>query len=205
MDIMHPCICYHIYNHANGDDNLFRERENYRFFLQQYEKHITPVADTLAYCLMPNHFHLLVRIKDAEALLQTFPKFETLEKLAASNIISKQFANLFSSYTQAFNKKYDRKGSLFQKNFKRKEIDTDAYFGQAVAYIHFNPIKHGFTADINDWEWTSYHQYTQQQISFIHRQPVLDWFGSNESFLDFHRNYKGALDDGAVATASAYD
>ena len=115
MDIMHPCICYHIYNHANGEDNLFRERENYRFFLQQYEKHITPVADTLAYCLMPNHFHLLVRIKDAEALLQTFPKFETLEKLAASNIISKQFANLFSSYTQAFNKKYDRKGSLFQK------------------------------------------------------------------------------------------
>src|SRR5690606_5735657 len=107
-------LYYHIYNHANGNENLFRERENYRFFLQQYQKHITPVADTLAYCLMPNHFHLLVRIKEAETLLSTFPKllkttsnlpgFQNLEGLL-SPFISKQFSNLFNSYTKAFNKK----------------------------------------------------------------------------------------------------
>ncbi|MCK5209465.1 MAG: hypothetical protein KAQ79_15630, partial [Cyclobacteriaceae bacterium] len=53
---------YHIYNHANGDDNIFREQDNYRFFLEKYVKYINPVADTFAYCLMRNHFHLMVRI-----------------------------------------------------------------------------------------------------------------------------------------------
>ncbi len=110
-----PNQYYHIYNHANGDDNLFREEENYRFFLQQYHQHIDAIADTVAWCLMPNHFHLLVKIKNEESLLQTFSKFETLEKL-----LSKKFSNLFSSYTQAFNKLYQRRGSLFIKNFKRK-------------------------------------------------------------------------------------
>jgi len=186
---------YHIYNHANGNENLFRERENYRFFLEQYQKHITPVADTLAYCLMPNHFHLLVRIKEAETLLSTFPKllkttsnlpgFQNLEGLLSA-FISKQFSNLFNSYTKAFNKKYQRKGSLFIKNFKRKAISNDQYFGHIITYIHLNPIKHGFVTNIADWNWTSYHDYLHQQPSFIHRQPVLDWFGTTDEFRNFH-------------------
>ena len=69
MEPLLPDYFYHIYNHANGDDNLFREQENYRFFLQQYAKYINPIADTYAYCLMPNHFHLLVKIKEEQDLL----------------------------------------------------------------------------------------------------------------------------------------
>ncbi|MGB4776434.1 MAG: hypothetical protein WBP45_14755, partial [Daejeonella sp.] len=82
-----PSLYYHIYNHANGQDNLFLTPENYRFFLQQYTKHIYPVAHTLAYCLLPNHFHLLIRIRNEEVLLKAFPKFKTLEKLIEANII----------------------------------------------------------------------------------------------------------------------
>ncbi|WP_074419544.1 transposase [Hydrotalea sp. AMD] len=152
MSPLLPGRYYHIYNHANGDDNLFREAENYRFFLQQYYKHIDAVADTLAWCLMPNHFHLLVKIKNEEALLQTFPKFETLEKL-----LSKKFSNLFSSYTQAFNKVYQRRGSLFIKNFKRKEITSAQYLQTLVLYIHLNPVKHSFTKETTEWPWSSYH------------------------------------------------
>ncbi|MDA3910307.1 MAG: hypothetical protein PF448_02975 [Bacteroidales bacterium] len=54
---------YHIYNHANGDDNIFRNEENMRFFLMKYEEHVTPVVDNLAYSLLLNHFHSVVRIK----------------------------------------------------------------------------------------------------------------------------------------------
>lgn len=54
---------YHIYNHANGNENLFIEEENYHFFLQQWDKYISPIADTYAYCLIPNHIHFLIRIK----------------------------------------------------------------------------------------------------------------------------------------------
>ena len=194
MTPLYPGTCYHIYNHANGDDNLFREVENYRFFLQQYERYIPPVADTYAYCLMPNHFHLLVRIKEAEMLLPAFPKFQTLEMLEGSNFISKQFSNLFSSYTQAFNKMHGRRGSLFMKNFKRKEIHVDKYFGNAIAYVHLNAIKHGFIKEVGDWQWTSYHHYLHQQpYQLLNRQPVLEWFGGVECLKSFHDDYKTGL------------
>src|SRR5690554_1983272 len=106
---------YHIYNHANGNENLFREQKNYEYFLEKYKQHINPIAETIAWCLMPNHFHLLVKIKTEEEIVSTsfqaFPKFGTLEKLeksrkleklkkletleAKSNFLSKQFANFF--------------------------------------------------------------------------------------------------------------
>ncbi len=166
-----PDTYYHIYNHANGDDNLFKEERNYSFFLNKYYQHINPIADTVAWCLMPNHFHLLIKIKNEEALLQTFPKFKTLVTLRAeekertlSNLLSKQFSNFFSSYTQAFNKTYKRRGSLFLKNFKRKEICTDEYLQTLILYIHLNPVKHGFINDINDWGWTSYNEFPEQKI-----------------------------------------
>ncbi|HEX4372500.1 MAG TPA: hypothetical protein VHZ50_04255, partial [Puia sp.] len=68
MDKLQPLSYYHIFNHANGDENIFREEENYRFFLEKYVLYIHPVAETLAYCLMPNHFHMLVKIKTEQQL-----------------------------------------------------------------------------------------------------------------------------------------
>lgn len=67
-----PNQTYHIFNRAIGSEQLFREDENYRFFLQKYKQHILPVADTFAYCLLPNHFHCLVSIKDEEKILVFF-------------------------------------------------------------------------------------------------------------------------------------
>ena len=68
---------YHIYNHANGSENLFRNDENYNFFLRKWSQHIEPIADSYAYCLMPNHFHFLVRIKDEEDLEKLDQVFKT--------------------------------------------------------------------------------------------------------------------------------
>src|SRR5690606_21948083 len=100
---------YHIYNHSNGNENLFLNSENYSFFLKKYAEYIHPVCKTYAYCLMPNHFHLLVRTRDKEEikhLLNLDIKEDVFPK-----IISKQFANFFSCYTQAFNKMHGRQGS----------------------------------------------------------------------------------------------
>ncbi|OOG78313.1 transposase [Algoriphagus sp. A40] len=169
---MEPGQTYHIFNHANGDENIFREDENYRFFLKQYSKYLGDVVDTYAYCLMPNHFHLLVGVKPEDQLRKTFPKFETLEKLT-----SKQFSNFFSSYTQAFNKKYQRRGSLFQKNFKRKPIFDLNQWQETFLYIHLNPIKHGFVDRIDDWKWSSWHGYQQpEKPSNLDRTFYLNFF-----------------------------
>ena len=151
---MEPGQSYHIYNHANGIEQIFQDEENYRFFLKQYAKYLGGVVDTYAYCLMPNHFHLLVGVKLEDELKSTFPKFETLEKL-----ISKQFANFFSSYTQSFNKVYSRRGSLFIKNFKRTPILDERQWQETFLYIHLNPVKHGFVKVHQDWKWSSWPAY----------------------------------------------
>ena len=183
-----PSKYYHIYNHANGDDNLFKEPENYRYFLQQYEKHIAPVVNTLAYCLMPNHFHLIIKTKNETELITAFPKFKTLEKLTNANFISKQFSNFFSSYTQAFNKKYDRRGSLFIKNFKRKPILTDAHLITAILYVHNNPVHHGFTQQMNDWHWSSVHSIHDPEQRLIATDKLLQLFGSKLAFIEQHKS-----------------
>jgi putative transposase len=163
---------YHIYNHANGMENIFREEENYRFFLQQYQKYLGEVVDTYAYCLMPNHFHLLVGVKDMEVLRSTFPKFETLEKL-----VSKRFSNFFSSYTQSFNKVYDRKGSLFIKNFKRIPVLDESQWQETFLYINLNPVKHGFVKNHNLWKWSSWHAYQNpEDPSNLDRTYYLNFF-----------------------------
>ncbi|MCX8489601.1 MAG: transposase, partial [Cyclobacteriaceae bacterium] len=133
---MEPGKLYHLYTHANGFENLFQSKENYLFFLKRYKHFISPVASTWAYCLMPNHIHFLVEIKTELEIESTFGKFETFQRLEAR--ISKQFANLFSSYTQAYNKMYSRKGSLFIPNFKREEANDEGYISNIIVYIHRN-------------------------------------------------------------------
>ena len=97
---------YHIFNRGNNRETIFREQRNYFYFLKLYEKYIPLVADTFAYCLLPNHFHLLVRVKTGE------------EKVTSGLRVKnpgQQFGNLFNAYTKAFNKVYQRTGSLFEK------------------------------------------------------------------------------------------
>ncbi|MDD2816378.1 MAG: transposase [Thiotrichaceae bacterium] len=98
-----------------------------------YIRYIYPIAETYAYCLMRNHFHLLVKIAPKPDLLG-------LKDLEGLNY-SQAFSNLFNAYTKIINKTYNRHGSLFEKNFKRILIDSDSYLIQVVAYIHRNPQK----------------------------------------------------------------
>ena len=132
---LQPGHYYHLYNRGNNREDLFREERNYRYFLELYAHHIGPVADTLAYCLLKNHFHLLVKMKAA----QTSQVFKTCEVSVPKT--SQSFSNLFNAYTKAINKAYGRTGSLFQERFQRIEVTTDRYFLHLVFYIHFNPAK----------------------------------------------------------------
>ena len=181
---------YHIYNHSNGSENLFRSDENCRYFLSRYIHFINPIAATYVYCLMPNHFHFLVKFKDEPELEIVFGKFESFEML--EDRLSKQFSNLFSSYTQAFNKMYSRKGSLFMPNFKRREINNDNYLTSVIAYIHRNPVHHGFTKTCEEWPWSSYSIILSEKRTFLKRDEVLQWFGNRDEFVRFHQDAENA-------------
>ncbi len=178
-----PSTFYHIYTHANGSEDLFKNDENYMFFLKKYAHHINPVANTYAYCLMPNHIHFFVEIKDESELLKLdLTGFENL-----SGLISQSFSNLFNSYSKAYNKMYERKGSLFHRPFKRKPVENDSYFTQIIHYIHANPVHHGFVKHIEDWKYSSYHSFLSIKDTQLKREEVLRWFYSKADFIKFHQ------------------
>ena len=184
---------YHVWTHANGDENLFRSVENYNYFLKKYQYHVYPVVETFAYCLMPNHFHFMVRVKRENMVLGFVKKkkglnLQGLEDLGGlSNVISQQFSNLFNAYTKAYNKKYNRKGSLFIPNFRRKLIDSDEYFVRLISYIHNNPVHHGFAKNLDDWPFSSWHAYRFGKYSGICKDEVMLWFGDLKNFEAIHR------------------
>ncbi len=162
---------YHIYNRGNNGDNIFIEERNYHYFLQLYIKHIHPVVDTYAYCLLRNHFHLLVRIKKkAEIEVDLKPP-------------SQYFSNFFNAYAKAINRAYERTGSLFERPFQRIQVSNRAYFARLVVYIHRNPKRHGFVDDLCDWPFSSYGAIrVEDKPTRVRRDVVLEWFEGVEAF-----------------------
>lgn len=162
---------YHVYNRGNNRENIFIEEKNYHYFMKLYARHIEPIAETYAYCLLRNHFHFLVRIKD-----------EPLPKPP-----SQALSNLFNAYARAFNKMYQRTGALFQRPFGRIRVETDAHFQILVAYIHQNPQKHGFVDDFRDWPFSSYQALLSDKPTRLEREGVLMWFINRAGFLKVHQ------------------
>jgi REP element-mobilizing transposase RayT len=146
-----------------------------------------------AYCLLPNHFHLLISIKEIEEikLLESFQTFQKLpnEKLQPmiEKKLSKSFSNLFSSYTQSFNKVYELKGSLFIPNMKSEFINDESGICKVVHYIHANPVHHGFVKGLNEWKFSSYSAYLSQASTKLSKEMILDIFGSKEYFIKYHQ------------------
>jgi REP element-mobilizing transposase RayT len=186
---------YHIFNQGNNRENLFKEERNYPYFLKLYVHHIEPVADTFAYCLLPNHFHLLVRVKSAdeiEAETKTLKVSETFRVLSPSQ----PFSNLFNAYTKAINKTYQRTGSLFEHPFGRIPITSEQYLTQLVTYIHQNPQRHGLIDDFRRWPYSSYRTLFSEKPTQLKREIVLKWFGSQQQVEQLHQQKVSA---GALA------
>ena len=212
MEKLQPNCSYHIFNHANGFENIFTVDDNYRFYLDKYQQYILPIAETYAYCLLPNHFHLVVRIRRREVLEEVFrnfkstnfSKFPNLEKVEVTDnmieyYISKQFANLFSCYTQSFNKVNKRRGSLFLKNFRREPIENKAYFLNAVIYTHRNPVHHAFCDRYTDWSYTSFCEIKERTSQMIEVEKLLRMFGGRDSFIDLHEQSANKFRESLIA------
>lgn len=177
---------YHIYNRGINGCNLFRDNENYEHFLYLYDKHVGKVADTFAWVLMRNHFHLLVKIRTVQELnLQGFKNLEGL-KGTDRNFANQQFANLFNAYTKAINKRYHRTGSLFEHPFKRIPVTTNDQLKYLVYYIHHNPIHHGFCEHYLEYPWSSYLTMISPKQTKLSRDKVLEWFENKTYFEEYH-------------------
>jgi REP element-mobilizing transposase RayT len=146
-----PGETYHLFSRAIGFEKLFVTEDNYRFFLEKFFHHVSPVADLYTYTMLPNHFHLLARIKPAEEFADYFQYFKQKPIDHATDLpdfITERFSNWLNSYTKSFNKVYKRRGSLFLDRIKRSRALTDKDFCNFLFYVHKNAVHHNYTKAI---------------------------------------------------------
>ncbi len=163
--IFQPGNYYHIYNRGNNRQLIFFERENYLYFLRQLRTYlIANGTDIIAYCLMPNHYHLLVYLQtdNFSDLMQAFS----------------------GSYTKAINKRYQRVGSIFQGRFQALHVDREEYLLHLTRYIHLNPVEANLVEKAEDWEFSSYPEYLGLRGGTL---PKIDGVRSHFSSADAYR------------------
>jgi len=160
---------YQLYNRSNNDEVVFKSDEIYFYFLKKYRHYFENDFDTIAYCLMPTHFHFLIYIKSEN-----------------TEAIKKNIGTLLSSYTKAINEQHNRHGSLFQNHTKAKLIDNDAYLLTLLTYIHQNPLRAKLVTNLEDWKFSSYLDYIGKRKGTLPKTDIMkEHFASMEEFKKY--------------------
>jgi len=171
---------YHVLNRGNNSQTVFFTRENYLFFLEKLRKNILPHAAILAWCLMPNHFHLMISVD--RVVVDASEQVTSSHLLTKTRTLNDSISILLRSYTRAIQKQEGTTGSLFQNRTKalcltESQGFSPAYFGTHFGmmgnldspetnylnvcfdYIHMNPVNGGLVQHPEDWEFSSYRDY----------------------------------------------
>lgn len=165
-----------------------------------YARYMTPLCSTYAYCLMPNHFHIVLRVREQAAILRFCAlkysedeKYkEKLEQVRSApdqldlhEVVMQEFKNFLTGYAKAINKRHKRRGGLFLHFLKRKIINTEAYLHKVIHYVHYNAVHHGFCTSILDWPYSSFHSLRSEKETKLERESIMNWFDSPQAFRRF--------------------
>jgi len=178
MEIIEPGFHYHIFNRGNNREKLFYHHDDYVYFQNLYLKYLYPVTDLYCYCLLPNHFHFLVRFKESEEI----ESFELSSKKPHQH-----FSNFFNAYAKYINNKYFRTGSLFQERYKRKRVEDEIYLKHLIHYIHTNPAHHELTTDFINYPYSSYQIHLKKGKTILKRETVIEYFDDVENYIYTHK------------------
>ena len=168
---------YHIYNRGVNRQPIFFADRNWVFFLRRLREYFTAdQADLISYCLMPNHYHLIVQVKIDDFSHKVMQPFST-------------------SFTKAINQEQERTGPLFQGRFKGKLIENDIYLLHLSRYIHLNPVQAGLVDQPADWEFSSYRDYVGMRNGRLPKpEVVIEQFASAKEYAAFVEQFKGEDD-----------
>ena len=194
-EILEPEVFYHIYNRGINSEKIFDSKENYLFFLRKFTTYVNPVCDLYAYCLMPNHFHFIIKVK-SELEIKNFSKVSTFTKddlgkqekglHSFDSIVCKQIGKFISSYSQAYNKVTNRHGALLESTFKRKRIVTEEYLKNLIIYIHLNPTE--LKQEIDKYQFSSFSSILSHFKTNLKRIETIAIFGDLENFIYSHNH-----------------
>lgn len=155
-----------------------------------------------SYCFLKNHTHQIVKIRSAQQIadaINELPQSSTTGKMKdfvtdQSNallfdaMIERQMNSFLVSFANYHNNKYHRKGGLFQKPFRRNEIQDEAYLQQAIIYVNANAQKHQIVKEFKDYPHSSYRGIIANDYSFLQVNEVLDFFGGKDAFIQLHKS-----------------
>lgn len=186
---------YHIFNRGSNRKTIFFTTANYHYFLKLLNKFLGSYVHFLAFALLPNHFHLVIKIKD-EILVQAEGN-RSLQKengflqsindeTAIGKMVAKQLKRLFITYAMAINKQENRTGNLFDPKYKRLEISDQKYLEYVIFYTHFNPEKHGTVNNYKDYYFSSFKAMVSFETTNIDREMVMEIYGGKDNFLNYH-------------------
>lgn len=160
---------YHIMNRGRRREKIFLDDGDYYLFLSVLAEAVKLFNIKIySYCLMSNHYHLLISAPDAN--------------------ISRAMRHINGVYTQKTNRKHKLEGALFKGRYKSILIEEDSYFMECVRYIHRNPIKAGLVGEEGEYHWTS-HKY------YLSRKRRLDWLCVDEALAYWGQHKKSAINE----------
>ncbi|NJK86249.1 MAG: hypothetical protein HC906_10020 [Bacteroidales bacterium] len=176
---------YHIYNSGINGEPLFKSTADFERFLSKYERYISPIAETIAWCLLTDHFHVLLKLKN-EKEIQFVNVSNKPDVIVKKLIPSSSFSHLFNAYAKYFNTRYNRQGSLFQHPYKRRLIMREEHLKQLIVFIHNNPIYSGVCYHPGEYRWSSYRKFIAREPEKIYTNHLKHWFGNVERFTAIH-------------------
>jgi len=172
---------YHVYNRAKNQQKIFYESDNYLYLLRLLKNNTKKHTITIiAYCLMPNHYHFLMRVDGYGDL-------------------SRCVSTTWNSYVQAFNKKFNRSGSLCDDRFKAIHVDRETYLIYLCRYIHRNPLKANLVSKLEQWPFSNYMEFVGKRKGNLYDATFFQiYFGDSGDYHDF-------VYDDAVESPSGFD
>ena len=210
-----PGLHYHEVLKANSDGILFKDSEDRKFFLKQLQRFILPCCEISAYAILGNHVHLLIKPHPKEILSKLTLHLHLLDlnlnaielkdyldhkipvilppnTLPVSETVHNQIRfcikGLKRSYEHDLLKKYNAKGVLGSREKPTTLLPNPEDVTRTILYIHKNPVYHGLVHQVDDWEFTSYHEILEQRDHVVVSQNIIDLFGSMENFLECHKS-----------------
>lgn len=163
---------YHLYNRGVDKNNIFFHKSDWEYFTLKMHHYFKPEhVSILAYCLMPNHYHLLVDVH-------------------TDQFITKVLHPFFASYVISVNKYQNRVGPLFQGPYKAKEVDSEQSLLHLSRYIHRNPVEAGLVSDPIDWSYSSYPIYSgKKDDALVNTELILSLMGGFTNYEKFVLEY----------------